>query len=511
VAEDAHPDLVPTIERIGIEWRARDVADFWEDYGNESVTLSEAEQAVIGAVLCDHTELTVPVSSGTLIARAVEHLRTVEGTSVPLRLAKGLLETSPVVAVEMLACVMCLSGGMADDEVGDYVRLMVDAAVRAEEAVTTPTDSERLARVMGLVTLVFSVLGAACKLAALDDAIQTIKDRPLHAGGVRVAMIALFTDSDEARLVQDAFRRKCEGGGKGREYASVYNALRPTRGTARESWNALVQAFGRSHHHSQASEYGKFRAEYLAFHTEVVALRGLSTISSLLGQCDPYFVTDCIGIDIAQILKGIADIDCNVRQGTMSEVQVIQRVQGILDDPAHRVHCALVRIGAPASRLVCVAFYQVIASSMLSNNLELSRDVCLPLSAMELKWPSGTADYLPLFGHVYRIFDEIFSNVASKATESSAPTDLWQFSDACGTARAWIAFDLNREPPGHGISIVIANGVTNERPYVEFVPKLTGYREVGIDVTSEESTSGGQHYYLVRVRIPTLASMLEAS
>jgi hypothetical protein len=87
-----------------------------------------------------------------------------------------------------------------------------------------------------------------------------------------------------------------------------YHSIRPTKGTARDSWDKLTQAFGRSGSHSQTSVFGKLVAELSRSLEPKKIYMYIDHIGSLLGQCDQSFVMDCLGIDLRLVINGTLKI-----------------------------------------------------------------------------------------------------------------------------------------------------------------------------------------------------------
>ncbi|HNY46616.1 MAG TPA: hypothetical protein PKN64_06640, partial [Casimicrobium sp.] len=111
LVEDSHRDLLLPLAGIGYAWRARDITDFWEEFGLAPLALSDKIRTQLSPVLA-HISVETAYTSSTLAARAIEYLRATGDSEKPLQLALVLLnESGEEHATELLCISLLLSGG----------------------------------------------------------------------------------------------------------------------------------------------------------------------------------------------------------------------------------------------------------------------------------------------------------------------------------------------------------------------------------------------------------------
>jgi len=510
VVDDAHVDLVFPLKELGEAWRAREITDFWEEFGLTPLPLVDAIRNAI-VPLADQISSTPAYSSSTLAARAVEYLRATGDAETPLRLARLLLDAQGVDhAAELLCVLLLLSGGeFAATDRDDYVSLLVKVCVFLSDATRIST-SEMARRdcLLGLVAIVFSAQSAACKLAVLNELVlQLEKVDVTDSPTVRLALLALTADADVSTGVQSEFERLCTENRTKMVLLRNYYSLRPKKSTIPETWYMLDKAFGRSSSHSQQSQLGNLKLELSRTTNVLNSLPRLNRLASLLAQCDQRFVEDTIGqstsdiVSAVQKLKGLA-LSEEVSVGAYSSE--IEKTFKAFTDGLHKT---LVRYGDRAdSPYVYNVFLEMIQREAAANGLTLLKDVVLTRSALMLCWPSGIGDYFPLGEQVGRLFGEIFGNIFGKSDCLDPPEHHDEFSGLADKAKAWIWFDQSCEPISSGITVVVVTGLTSSKPVPQYKPKVTRIDDFGVRVTSRMFK---EHYFEIRIRIPSLASILE--
>lgn len=510
VVDDAHADLVLPLKELGEAWRAREITDFWEEFGLTPLPLVDAVRNAI-APLADQISSTPAYSSSTLAARAVEYLRATGDAETPLQLARLLLDVQGVDhAAELLCVLLLLSGGeFAATDRDDYVSLLAKVCVFLSEA--TGISTSEMARrdcLLGLVAIVFSAQSAACKLVVLNELVlQLEKVDVTDSPTVRLALLALTADADVSTGVQSEFERLCTKNRTKMVLLRNYHSLRPKKSTIPETWYMLDKAFGRSSSHSQQSQLGNLKLELSRTTNVLNSLPRLNRLASLLAQCDQRFVEDTIGQSTSDIVSAVQKLKGLALSGEVSVGAYSSEIEKTFKAFTDGLHRTLVRYGDRAdSPYVYNVFLEMIQSEAAANGLTLLKDVVLTRSALTLRWSSGIGDYFPLGEQVGRLFGEVFANIFGKSDCLDPPEHHDEFSGLAGKAKAWIWFDQSCEPISSGITVVVVTGLMSNRPVPQYKPKVTRLDDFGVRVTSSMFK---EYYFEIRIRIPSLASILE--
>jgi hypothetical protein len=513
VIDKSHPDLIPHLELIADRWRARDVADFWDEYGLRPLPLLDVQLLRLGAIrtALDLDDPAIALTSTTFAARILEHFRFTGDIGLPLRAAGALLEGAGDHAIELLLSVLLLTGGtIAPADLHDCVSMLIRATLM-EASTTVDSDvNERRSRLLGLVALVLAVQSSRCKLEVVNQLVSNLRLVEVRDPALRIALIALTTDSDESMRVQRAFAEACADAPTKSILRHNFQALRPAQASARETWENLTQAFGRSESHSQHSVLGKLLSKVrMPGMAKSKLVPQVEQLSNLLGQCDPRYVLDAFGFD----LQGLVDSVRNLERRTV-ELGVVdgvfeKSIDESFEGACQTLHASLVRYGDRAKYpLIYMLFKDMLRDCAAIHKLSLGGDIVFTRDARVAKWPSDNGDYLPLCGHISRLFDEIMSNVASKSVITDPPEGA-RYAGMEDQSRCWLWFDIESEPLLRGMSLVFVNGISQETPARKFEARVGGLRDFGVEVTSREFQSRGHSYYEVRVRLPSLTSILE--
>ncbi|BBB64107.1 hypothetical protein UNDKW_5834 [Undibacterium sp. KW1] len=511
VVDEAHSDLLMPLERIGREWLPRDVADFWEEFGLSPLSLSHEFIAELEPIFARIEFENFPSNSTTLTARLIEHIRATGDTELPLKVVdKLLLINGSECATEVLSTILALAGGnFAASDLHDYVALLSESAIQLGAVPFVEDTIDRCARLLGLVSLVFSIQSKTCKLAVLTQLCEKLKVvKILDATELRIALLALTTDSDESNEVQDEFRKQCLEVHTTELLVRNYHSIRPTKGTARDSWDKLTQAFGRSGSHSQTSVFGKLVAELSRSLEPKKIYMYIDHIGSLLGQCDQSFVMDCLGIDLRLVINGTLKISDESKNINTTAANLLKSIHLTYEEAIHKLHNTLMRFGDRVSPLVCVLFYDMLKEQTTENGLILTKDIVFSKYALTCEWPTNVSGYFPLCQHVKTLFCEIFSNVAGKSILAPPPRCEPEFCDLNESAKGWLRFDMQREQVSRGITLILVTGVEKNKLISKYVPKVRGLDEFGVVVTSQIISSNDYQYFEVRVRIPSLADII---
>ena len=508
-AELSNSGVLP-LKELGEAWRAREITDFWEEFGLTPLPLVDAVCNAI-APLVKQISSTPAFSSSSLAARAIEYLRATGDAETTLQLAQLLLNAEGVDhAAELLCVLLLLAGGtFAATDRDDYVSLLIKVCVFLSDA--TRISTREMARrdcLLGLVSIVFSAQSAACKLAVLNELVlQLEKVDVTDSPAVRLALLALTTDSDVTTGVEDEFERLCTQSRAKMILLRNYYSLRPKKSTIPETWYMLDKAFGRSSGHSQQSELGNLKLE-LSRNTSVPnSLPRLNRLASLLAQCDQRFVEDTIGRNTNDIVSAIQELKVLALSGEVSAGKYLNEVEKTFNDFTDGLHKTLVRYGDRAdSPLVYNVFWEMIQNQVSANGLTLLKDVVPTRTALTLRWPSGVGDYFPLGEQVGRLFGEVFANIFGKSACLDPPPNHDEFSGLVEKAKAWIWFDQSCESISNGLTVVVVTGLASSMSVPTYKPKVTRLDDFGVRVTSGMFK---EHYFEIRIRIPSLASILE--
>jgi hypothetical protein len=235
-------------------------------------------------------------------------------------------------------------------------------------------------------------------------------------------------------------------------------------------------------------------------------LSRLNRLTSLLARCDSRFVHDTLGQSTSEIIVAIQELKRFAESDDVAAGTYLTRIDETFGTFVKSLHKTLVRYGDRAkSPLVYDAFLEIFQKEAEANSLVLLRDVVPTMAARTLVWPIGVGDYFPLGDQLARLVSEVFSNIAEKSVCLSPPDDL-EFRGLVEKAKAWIWFDLTLEPVRSGITFVVVTGLASSKAVSAYKPKVAGLDSFGVGVTSELFK---ENYFEIRIRIPSLASILE--
>ncbi|MES2039640.1 MAG: hypothetical protein V4495_17635 [Pseudomonadota bacterium] len=511
VVDEAHSDLLTPLERIGRDWLPRDVADFWEEFGLSPILLSPEIIIEIRPLFSRIEIENFPASSTTLTARLVEYIRATGDTELPLKVADKILALQgSECAVELLSTILVLAGGnFAAPDLHDYVMLLADASIQLGTGLFGADNVDRKSKLLGLTSLIFSSQNKTCKLAILSPLCSKLTDVTiLDATELRIAMLSLTIDSDESTEVQDEFRKLCTHSKENLTLIQNYHSIRPSKGTARDSWDKLTQAFGRSDSHSQTSIHGKLISELKLSSGSKKLISYIDHIGSLLGQCDHSYVMDCLGVDLPMMIIRTRQLSDDARSITVNTSNLWSAIKETYDEARNKLHETLVRFGDRTSPLVYDLFYPMLSEQSIANGLNLTKDIVFSDHASTCEWPRGVSGYFPICQQIATLFCEIFSNIAGKSILTFPPKHDYEFCQLKESAMGWIRFDLQKETVSQGITLVLVTGVEKAKLISRYVPKVRGLEEFGVRVESRTIPYDDCQYFEVRVRIPSLADII---
>jgi hypothetical protein len=507
-----HIDLVFALKEIGDLWAVRDITDSWEEFGLSPLPLSDSirnEMAPLLARIC----VAEVYSSSTLTARVIEYLRSTGDTDTPFQIAKSLMSANEYEhAVELLSVVLLLAGdGFSRADIHDYVTALSNASIQlGSKTQISSSDLTRQTCLLGLVVIVFATQSATCKMAVVRELTRQLSIIDVvNSPTVRLALLALTTDSDVSNDVQGEFEKLCMADRKNTLLLHNYHSLRPFRGNVRDSWDKLTQAFGRSVSHSQQSELGNIKLEFTRSANPANALPRIKRLASLLAQCDQNFVMNTLGLDPHHAIDAIHQLESLIQSKKLSALEFNGAIDRVFSDISNKLHKTLVRYGDRAqSPLIYDVFFEMIESQATINGLALMDDIVPTINARTEYWPAGIGDYFPLGEQVGRLFGEIFSNIRGKSALLMPPESSSEFVGLDKKALGWFWFDFGGEPISKGITIVIVTGLESIKSVSPYNPKVTGLTDFNVKVSSAKIAD---RYFEIRVRIPSLASILEAS
>jgi hypothetical protein len=509
IVDDAHIDLVSPLEELEKAWRAREITDFWDEFGLNPLPIVDFIRNGIEPI-ANRISSSPAYSSSTLAARVVEYLRATGDVETPLGLAQLLLDLQGADHAAELLCVMLLlaGGSIAATDRDDAISLLTKITISLSRPThSSVSEAARRNCLLGLVAMVFAAQPASCKFAVLGDlAVQLDKVDVTNSPSVRLALLALTTDTDVSIGVQGEFEKLCKDGPSNGVLRRNYHSLRPRKGTIPETWYMLDKAFGRSSSHSQQSELGSLKMELAKTTSFASTLSRLNRLASLLARCDARFVHDTLGQSVSEIIVAIQELKRFAVSDDVAAGPYLSQIDETFSVFVGSLHNTLVRYGSRAdSPLVYDAFLKVVQKGAEANGLVLLKDVVPTIAARTLTWPVGVGDYFPLGDQLARLFSEVFSNIAGKSVCRSPP-DALEFGGLVEKAKAWIWFDLTVEPVRSGITLVVVTGLASSKAVPAFIPKVAGLDGFGVGVTSELFK---ENYFEIRIRIPSLASILE--
>lgn len=511
IVDDAHVDLVSPLEELERTWRAREITDFWDEFGLNPLPIVESIRNGIEPI-AKQISNTSTYSSSTLAARVVEYLRATGDVETPLMLAQRLMDLKGADHAAELLCVMLLLAGGSipatdrDDAISLLAKITISLSSSTESSMS---EAARRNCLLGLVAMVFAAQPASCKFAVLSDlAVQLDKVDVTNAPCVRIALLALTTDTDVSLGVQGEFERLCKAKPSSGVLRRNYHSLRPKKGTIPETWYMLDKAFGRSSSHSQQSELGSLKMELAKTTDFASTLSRLNRLASLLARCDARFVDDTLRQTTSGIIAAIQGLKRYAVSDEVTAGTYLSKIDETFGPFVDSLHKTLVRYGDRAkSSLVYDAFLEIVQKGAEANGLVLLKDVVPTIASRTLVWPMGVGDYFPLGDQLARLFSEIFSNIAGKSA-SRAPPKTVEFDGLVDTAKAWIWFDLTLEPVSSGVTVVVVTGLASSKAVAQYKPKVAGLDGFEVRVTS---STFHEVYFEIRIRIPSLASILEVT
>jgi hypothetical protein len=450
-------------------------------------------------------------TSSTLAARSIEYLRATGDLDAPLNIVRKLLEVNGEDhAAEILCIILLLAGGsFAPTDRDEYLSLLINATIKLSDSTNiSSADSSRRECLLGLVAIVFTAQPASSKLAVLNELVNQLDKVDITTSPtVRLALLSFTTDNDASIGVQIAFEKLCIRDRNKEVLARNFYSLRPSKGTIPQTWYMLDKAFGRSSSHSQQSEFGKLMQELSKSNNIKNSIPMLNRLSSLLAQCDEIYVEDTIGKNIKATLLKTQDLIEQALADIASTGKYIAEINSTFGDFTTSLHKTLVRFGDKAdSPLIYNAFLELLQNQAEEHKLSFLKDVVPTRKALTLRWEEGIGDYFPLGEQISRLFSEIFSNISSKSVLLSPPSQNNEFDGLVEKAKAWIWFDQSLEPSRSGITIVVVTGVSSEKIVPQYKPKVTRLEDFGVRVTSSMVE---KCYFEIRIRIPSLGSILE--
>lgn len=512
VASEAHIDLLGPIEEIGRNWAARDVADFWEEYGLTPIVLTDDMRQSIAPMFPNVPQEAMPTTSSALSARVIERFRITGDTTFPLAVAKTLMaKNGNEQAVELIATTLALANSsFTSAESHEYIAILSHAAIDLGMQPYEQHNADRVPRLLGLATLVFATRDCKCKLEVQKGLCSNLESKDIAGNPyLRLALIALTTDSDESEEVETAFHAFCTADRGKATLIRNYHAIRSQKGTAKETWAKLTQAFGRSTSHSQQSALGILKADFSRNEKPSKVIRHIDYISSLLGQCDKDFVMNCLEIDLFGVIKDVQKLASHARDPSTTNKFFNEAIENTFRIVSDKLHSALKRFGSKAeSSMVAILFEDVLKEQTRQSQLSLGADIVVTDIARGSKWAEEPGGYLPICGQVTKLFGEVFSNIRGKS-EKLPPPDLPEFAGCTHEAYGWIWFDTRQEAQGKGIEVILVTGVNSPMDISPYHPKVPGLNGWGIVVGSRNFQSQGRKYFEIRIHIPSLAAILE--
>jgi hypothetical protein len=513
--DESHPDLIPHLELIGNRWRARDVADFWDEYGIRPLPFNNNQLEKLSA-FSQPLVLLEPkptLTSTTLSARILEYLRFTGDVGLPIRVAEALIESgSPSDhATELLTSILLLTGGtLASADRHDYVSLLVFSTFQELDSAFDSEASERRSRLLGLVALAFAIQSTRCKLEVLNRLVSHLSRFEIRDPTLRIALMALTTDSDESTRVQDAFSKACSEAPVGSALRRIYLALRPIKATARQTWANLTQAFGRSESHAQHSILGHLlanvRTPKLA---KAKLIKYIEQLSSLLGQCDARFIFDGFSVDLRALMQSTRDLERSATGAGTVDLHFETLIMSTFRDITHNLHRCLPRYGDRSkSPLVYMLFKDRLRDCAAIHSLQFGIDVVMTIDARLETWPTDYGDYFPLCGHVDHLLNEVFSNISTRSI-FGAPPDHPKYRSLDEHARCWVSFDTTSESLRKGMRIIFVNGINSDQSWRDYEVRTPHLSEFGVEASSKKFDSAGRSYYQIEIRLPSLSSVLE--
>lgn len=509
---EAHIDLLGPLEAVGRNWAARDAADFWDEYGLSPKMLSDQMRQSLTPLFPNVQPDRLPSTSCTLSARVIEQFRATGDSTFPLSVAKRLISTNGnEQAVELISTILALANSsFTPADMHEYVDLLAQSSIDLGTQPYAQQGAERISRLLDLVALIFATRDRMCKLETqerlcLQLEVKDITDIP-H---LRIALIALTTDSDESEEVQKAFHKRCTDNRTKTILTRNYHAIRPTKGTAKDTWGKLTQAFGRSESHSQQSALGGLLEEFSRTTAPSKTVPRLAHIASLLGQCDKNFVMDCFEVDLDDVINNVQELSNHACAESTQIGAFNESVARTFHSINTRLHLALKRFGDRAdSPMIYDLFYDALIQQASINKMSFDVDIAITRSAAIIEWRNELGGYLPICNQITNLFGEIFSNIKGRSTKLPPPA-LPEFSGLQKEMLGWIWFDTQCESQDKGITVVFVTGPTLQNDVVEYRPKISGLKEWGVDIQSKNITSENRKYFEIRVRIPSLATVME--
>jgi hypothetical protein len=215
-----------------------------------------------------------------------------------------------------------------------------------------------------------------------------------------------------------------------------------------------------------------------------------------------------LGIDSREVISDINNLESSISSENLSAAAFNDKVDQVFGPIAKKLHSSLVRYGDRAkSPLVYDVFFEMLEEQASLNGLVFLKDIVPSVRASTAIWPKGVGDYFPLGEQIARLFGEIFSNIYGKS-ERRPPPMIEELSGNTNAALAWVWFDLDSEAVSKGLTIVLITGLNSDRTITPYRPKVTGIADFGVEISSKNILTW---YFEIRIRIPSLASILEKS
>jgi hypothetical protein len=513
VVLESHFDLAQHVDQIASDWSARDVSDYWEEYGVEPKALRAADIAEVQTLFDDFGEGS-PSTSATLVARAIELLRLTGDTGIPLRAARLVMPGDPESAMELISCALILAGASLDPrEREEYAITLIHAVTSVRGDLDPATPSPRWSKLVSLAALAFAMQGVTCRLTALDELAKVLTKTLILEPSVRVALIALTTDADESVRVRDEFSAICTRSGTNATLKANYHALRPDRANVRETWGKLVRVFGRSPSHSQQAVAGQLRAQlHDGRLTPATSIPTVNEVANLLAQCHKEFVSDSLGVDLATVIPGLRSARDIAGLPTSNVIALCDCLTEVLGRLEATVHSTLVRVGHGATHgpNVRMAFYPMLSKIALEHGMSMASDVVATPACCTLQWPQDSSGYLPLCRALERLIKDVFENV-NRWGILAPPPHLIELKELAGRpARMWWWIEKMTSSLSEECTLVIMNGLRRENVDRVYTPSL-GYLSDSLFTVSQGKyfESDGQWYFQIRIGVPALGRVLQ--
>lgn len=512
---EPHPELLPHVERIGQQWAARSAADSFGEAGLPPLALPDDLVAMLAAELPPLfvAEQSPSWSSAMLCSRVVEWIRVSAEVDVGLEVSRLLPDSYTDHAIELLVVVLLLSGGLSDSDVQHYVLELVRRLLHCSEQGGDSSRLLRRANLVGIATLVLAMQNEGVKLAVIEEVWGWLAMARVESPDVRIALFALTMDSDESgrlrRTLSTLFDHSAPRHGAG------FLVMPNDDTSSADTWSTLVKVFGRSKTHGDVCTLGKLRGRESWDYSRRNLLHGLDELARLLGSCNPRFVEACLAVPLGRILfEGIYEARLKVVSGAIDPQQLADLVDVLVEPLERAVHGALVRYGRGAEeQLFDQPFLDYIDQAASAKRMVLYKDVAICGGGQ--RWPDNIQDYFVVCDPLLALLLDIFNNVANATAALGDGGNTAQPPDFIRTlpeptpkhpVRLWIAFELcsgSRE-----MEILFCNRFDGR--FAKYLPAIPYINELQIACRSEHVQRGDDHYFVVRLRLPSLSKLIGA-